>query len=481
MKRFLLPAAFLVLSAAAARLAAEEAAVVVSGKPVASAAVYRAGGEAYLDARSVGRALGGQVYWYPVSGRVRLSLRGRAMQFVADSARAESGGESFVLPAPVKVRASRAFLPVSFLVSKPFGRWSGTDAQWDDRTGTLEIDRRGDVGPVHVFSYDGHTRVVLELAPGVAYRAAPRGAGAVEATLPLGTIESADRAEVDDGVVASYQLKQETRQARLIIQFAAKGAHWRAAELSDPRGLAIDVYAPGVPELPPPSPQKRRVVVVDAGHGGQDPGATGRRGTREKDVNLAVALELSRVLRRRGDFEVVLTRDQDAFVPLSDRSDKANALNADLFVSLHCNAASSARKSGFEVYSVSETASDPEAERLAQAENAALKLEGKDPQDETAKLILLAMTKTEMLNESAPFAVLVERALDRYTDLENRGAKQAAFYVLRGTHAPAILVEMGFVSHRDDEAKLNSRAFRRRMAEGIAAGVADYARSKGWL
>jgi len=227
---------------------------------------------------------------------------------------------------------------------------------------------------------------------------------------------------------------------------------------------------------------RRRVVVVDAGHGGKDPGATGVHGTLEKNITLATALELARVLRRRGDFDVVLTRDSDVFVPLSDRSKKANDLNADLFVSLHCNSTKNHREKGFEVYSVSETASDPEAEALAAAENAALKLEDKRPEDEeSAQQILLAMTKTEMINESAPFGALVEREMAKRLDVPDRGLKRAGFYVLRGTHAPAILVEMAYLSHSDDELALGSKRFRRKVVAGVVAGIADYAKKKGWL
>ena len=91
------------------------------------------------------------------------------------------------------------------------------------------------------------------------------------------------------------------------------------------------------------------------------------------------------------------------------------------------------------------------------------------------------MTKTEMINESAPFAALVEREIAKRADVDDRGVKQAGFYVLRGTHAPSILVEMGYVSHSKDEVKLGSRSFRRKLAECVAAGVADYAHKKGWL
>jgi N-acetylmuramoyl-L-alanine amidase len=159
----------------------------------------------------------------------------------------------------------------------------------------------------------------------------------------------------------------------------------------------------------------------------------------------------------------------------------ANDAHADLFVSLHCNANRSSKENGFEVYSVSEKATDPEAENLARFENASLELEGKSPSDEEAALILRAMSKTENLNTSAELASLVSRALQKRVDLAPRGAKQAAFYVLRGTDAPAILVEMGFVTNSRDEAKLETRRYRRRIVDGVYAGLIDFAKRQGWL
>jgi N-acetylmuramoyl-L-alanine amidase len=533
--------AMLVLPPAAPARAADTVAVVVAGTPLNPVPSYQSGGELYLAAKSIGEIYGGQVYWYPVSGRIQLTLRGRTLQFVVDSNKAAAGDAAFTLSAPVIVRASRAFVPLSFLRSDAFARWSGYDARYDAGTRTLQVDRRTTAGPVRAFSYKDRTRIAVELAPGVNALAKARGVGALEISVPFGVVDGDDRVDLDDGIVASYAVKQEAREARVTVKFDRPGQRWKAAELSGPRRLVVDVYAAGLkpdegpvldsaseappaaeeppapekeaaaspaapaaavaaapkaapaepaavkpaaaPAGPPPAPAapRRRIIVVDAGHGGKDPGATGTRGTKEKDITLAAALELARVLRERGDFQVVLTRDNDTFVPLSDRSKIANDLNADLFVSLHCNAAGNHREHGFEVYSVSETASDPEAERLAAAENAALELEGKKPEDEAAKQILLAMTKTEMINESAPFAALVERAIGKRTHASDRGQKQAGFYVLRGTHAPAILVEMSFVSNPKDEAELGSRRFRRRMAEGVAAGIADYARKKGWL
>ena len=507
-KLVLLLAASLLLPAAPLRARAEEVSVVVSGKPERPAEVYKAGGKPYIDAKRVGALYGGQVYWYPVSGRVKLSMRGRTLQFIVGSGKAAADDHEMDMGDVVIVRASRAFVPLSFLTKPEFTAWSGYQTRYDARTKILEIEKKGTVGSPKAFSYKDYTRISLKLAPGVSYHASARGTGRVDVIVDYGVAEGSEKVNVDDGIVGSYTFKQEAKLVRLAIHFAERGQRWRVSELADPRRVVLDVYtqgmdlpadvpAPGkevvkIPvevaapakEAAPAKPEKtlrKRLIVIDPGHGGKDPGATGIRGTYEKDINLAVALELARVLKERGDFEVLLTRDKDVFIPLSERSDLANEKNADLFVSLHCNAARNKRENGFEVYSVSETATDPAAEALAASENAVLELEGKNPQDETAKMILLAMTKTEMINESATFSALSAKALEKRVDVTPRGAKQAGFYVLRGTHAPAILIEMAFVSHSKDEAKLTSHRFRRKMAEGVAAGITDYSLRQGWL
>ena len=177
----------------------------------------------------------------------------------------------------------------------------------------------------------------------------------------------------------------------------------------------------------------------------------------------------------------MLTRADDTFVPLDERSRVANEGHADIFVSLHCNAHRNPKENGFEVYFMSEKASDPEAERLAQFENSSLELEVKTPADAQADLILHAMTKTESINAASELAALVARDLRKRVDLAQRGVKQAGFYVLRGTDAPAVLIEMAFLSNRRDEAKLGSRRYRSRLVDGIYAGLVDYSKRQGWL
>ncbi|MEK7747429.1 MAG: N-acetylmuramoyl-L-alanine amidase, partial [Elusimicrobiota bacterium] len=130
------------------------------------------------------------------------------------------------------------------------------------------------------------------------------------------------------------------------------------------------------------------------------------------------------------------------------------------------------------IYFLSEKASDPEAERLAEFENSVLAMEEKDRVDQDAAGILYALARTEFINEAAELAGRMAQSAAGRVNIANRGVKQAGFYVLRGVNAPAVLVEMGFLSNTEDEAKLGSRKVRRRMVEGLYAGIVDFSRRK---
>lgn len=504
-RRFAFAASVLAFTAGSVPARADELQPVVSGKDRSPIYAWRGEGGYFIGAKDAAELYGGQLYWYPVAGRLRMSFRGRALQFLIGSAAADAeGGKKFKLDAPVMLRSSSAFIPLSFFMSREFSEWVGLESRLSGRGGVLTIDSLASVGPVRWFSYPDRTRIVVEAAKGIAFHPAARGTLGLDLTFPLGAIESAERGSLNDGLVEGFALRQEAKLVRLEISLARKGARWTVLELADPRRIVLDIRrpedaepAPAVLDGPEPGPaekiaatsqpavktaagHKKRRIVIDAGHGGKDPGTKGRRGTLEKDVNLAVALDLTRLLREEDVFEVLLTRSDDTFVPLGDRSRLANEFDADLFVSIHCNSSPNSREQGFEIYFLSEKASDPEAARLAEIENSVLAME--DPQDgEEAAPILMALVKTENINAASELAALISKSLGRRVDLEARGVKQADFYVLRGTNAPAVLAELAFLSNRKEEAKLQSKRIRRRLTEGVYAGVLDYAKRQGWM
>nr|AYM53001.1 N-acetylmuramoyl-L-alanine amidase-like protein [Myxococcus fulvus] len=217
---------------------------------------------------------------------------------------------------------------------------------------------------------------------------------------------------------------------------------------------------------------KVRRVVIDPGHGGHDSGAIGKEGTLEKDVALSISLKLADELRERG-LEVVLTREDDRFIRLEDRAKFANTERGDLFISVHCNAASSRKLRGIETYTLN-TSADRYSIRLAARENASSEKGISDLQFILADLATKANTE-----ESSRLANQVQRSLvtslaNKYSDIKGLGHKEALFYVLLGVKMPAILVETAFLSNLDEEKRLATSAYQTDVAKAIAQGVEDF-------
>lgn len=197
------------------------------------------------------------------------------------------------------------------------------------------------------------------------------------------------------------------------------------------------------------------------------------RGTEEKSINLWMAQELADALREK-DFEVLLTRTDDSFIPLSQRAALANKYKADLFISLHCNASLSPQLKGFEVYFLSEKASDPHADAVARLENASLEFEGKAPPSRPVQAVLRSLMKNTNINHAAQLGGMIDRHVNQQMSQVDLGVKQAAFYVLRGADMPAILIEFGFLSNKSEERHLESKSYRKRLIRAIEAGILEY-------
>lgn len=217
-----------------------------------------------------------------------------------------------------------------------------------------------------------------------------------------------------------------------------------------------------------------RKVVIDAGHGGNDPGAIGRGGLKEKDVNLDVAKRLSLLLQAAG-VQTVLSRASDRFIPLSIRVDIANKSGADLFISIHSNANPSRSLSGFEVYYVATSVSDSER-AIASAKKSPLNLKNSvfasDAQD--LQVIIWDMIYTNSRAESIELSRSLCKIMDSNIDANILGAKSARFQVLKGIRMPGVLVEIGFLSNLNEERLLKTSAYRKKMAEGILEGIRNY-------
>ena len=230
-----------------------------------------------------------------------------------------------------------------------------------------------------------------------------------------------------------------------------------------------------IPEVRAPGKYSIKAIVIDAGHGGKDPGAIGRRlHIKERDLTLSIAKKLKRILEDNG-IRIMMTRDSDVSVPLPERVRIANSSGADLFVSIHINASRSRSMNGFECYYLSE-ATDDNARALEAFENAALKTDEGTVIEHSSSLdkTLWDMKLTENRRESAQLAGDICNSVDNSLVTRNRGVKTARFYVVKFTRIPSVLVEVGYLSNKFEELKLKDDSYADRMADVIAKGVLAY-------
>jgi N-acetylmuramoyl-L-alanine amidase len=238
--------------------------------------------------------------------------------------------------------------------------------------------------------------------------------------------------------------------------------------------------APSGEFTPKPRPRKtRKIVVIDPGHGGVDPGAMGAR-SREKDIVLAFSKELVRQLKATRRYDVYLTRSTDVYIPLRQRVQIARNRKADLFISIHADAIKKKNIRGLSVYTLSEKASDREAAALARKENQSDIIAGVDFGDQLPEVanILIDLAQRDTKNASVKFAESLISSARGKTMLLDRTHRFAGFRVLKAPDVPSVLVELGFITNRTDEKQLTSNKWRRRVATGMVDAIDNYFRLK---
>ena len=330
----------------------------------------------------------------------------------------------------------------------------------------------------HVFRLHDPERLVIDL-PGTQRRA----------TLPA--------ASADGLVTALRSGRPEERNLRLVLdlnstltlqlQQSADGDTWRLRLVAQPgatRASEVQSVRAASPSNvraahAPPAGARAVIIAVDAGHGGNDPGATGQAGTHEKDVTLAIARALAARIDNEPGMRAVLTRNGDYFVALRERIDRARAARADMFVSIHADAISAREVSGASVYILSERGASSEAARsLADQENAAdlkggISLAGQEPD---LRGVLLNLSQSASIGESSEAADRVLGALDGVGEVRKREVQQAAFVVLKSPDIPSMLIETAYISNPAEERALRARAQQQRLAEAIFSGIRSFFR-----
>ncbi len=294
-------------------------------------------------------------------------------------------------------------------------------------------------------------------------------------------------------VVAATRLlppSSTSRYWRLVVDVEPTAAtvapKTRVTASQRPRAAPVPVMRPGsegalarIAPAAPPAPRARSnayLIVIDPGHGGVDPGTRGVNGVDEKEITLAFARAVERELEKRDRYRVFLTRSDDRFIPLRERVRMAHQRDADLFISLHADSIADPAVAGASVYTLSETASDAEAARLARKENKVDILAGVDltGQDPVVASILIDLAWRETNNRSIGFAELLTEELGRVTRLLRRNRRYAGFVVLKSPETPSVLVELGYLSNERNAALLTDAGFRRKVAVAVRRAVDRY-------
>lgn len=221
---------------------------------------------------------------------------------------------------------------------------------------------------------------------------------------------------------------------------------------------------------------RKRIIVLDPGHGGKDPGAIGAYAkTYEKNITLAMGKELKQMLQNKG-YIVYLTRENDIFIPLRQRTKIAQKYKADLFMSIHADSAQNRNATGLSVYTLSDTASDKEAAALAERENKADIIGGMDLGGNTKEVndILISLSQTDTRNKSSKYATYLVQEMSKSVKLVKNTHRFAGFAVLKAPDVPAALLEMGYLSNRTEEANLRTSSYRKKLAEAVARAVDKY-------
>jgi N-acetylmuramoyl-L-alanine amidase len=371
---------------------------------------------------------------------------------------------------------------------------------------------------IRYWSNPGYTRIVLDVSSQTKFSAhylVPEQSKGVPPRLYV-DLEKTGLAEglnektaVDDGLLRQIRTgSPQSDTVRVVLDLESIG-DYKVFPLNDPWRIVIDVAGDKSPELKrrepeisslpdsggdaiakvlneapkdqkslhiPKSPTTStlRRIVVDAGHGGKDPGAVGKSGTLEKDVTLQMAKALSKELTKQIGCEVILTRSGDVYLPLEERTAIANKVGADLFISLHANANKNRKAFGIETYYLNFSKNDKAAAVAARENGTSIK------QVSDLEMILFDLMANAKINESSHLATVIQEGLvkgvsKKYSQVRDLGVRQGPFYVLLGATMPSVLVETAFISHPREEKRLKSSAYQKTAAKAIAAAIKDYA------
>jgi N-acetylmuramoyl-L-alanine amidase len=442
----------------------------------------------FIPARNIVDALGGRITWFPTLKLLTINIDNHIVRLVIDELSLEMDGKIIPLKTPAKIIDNRVMLPLEVIkIITP------VEVEWDNQAKTLSINTiRPYLLKVRGYSDSDKTRIVIDLSEKTEFKAN-------KLTNPdkifidiMGSIlkleDTFKEIEVNDGILKTVRTAQFNEEITRVVFDLYQEVKYNIFSLTDPDRVVIDIFRsekksePFLETLPPkpeekPVPEPRvtgkRVVIIDPGHGGSDPGAIGPTGLKESEVTLKVALHLEELLKKAG-IPTYLTRDKNDFISLEDRTNFANQKNGFVFVSIHVNSTLNNRSTavGTETFVLSSKYIGASAKDVADRENRASRAH---PEVDTDLASIIGdLEESANIKYSLDFADIVQKELLKYLKLENRGVKQAPFVVLKGVNMAAVIVEIAFISNPQEEKLLKNNEFSQKTAQALFDAIIYY-------
>lgn len=403
-------------------------------------------------------------------GQGTLRLRtGRALVMVDE--------QPVLLGREVERRRRRVYVPLDF-ITRAVARLRDAEARHD---ATARVIRFDDVTHlIQCEAFADRTRVTLQLDRPAEFSDVVRDGRRRMLVLTNQELPGQVGGCLFDETLADLEVRPSAGQTRLTFFVGSRFRSLKVYDLPDASQLVFDFFNDATQTTLAPTPERQArprdifdTVVIDPGHGGDDRGALGPTGLREKDLTLAISQELAHVLRTRAGLRVLLTRDADESRSLIERTAAANQAGADLFLSIHANATVVPNAWGAETFFLSLGGTDEASRTLAAFENDATGVQARTGASAGSDLEILLwdMAQQQYLQESARLADVVQRELNELAGTRDRGVKQADFVVLRGATMPAVLVEVGFLTNPREEHRMRTAAFQQATAEALYRAV----------
>jgi N-acetylmuramoyl-L-alanine amidase len=453
----------------------------------------------YFDLNELTKVLRIKKDIYPVSFKIVLHFDNKNLVIYRNLVDLDGVIKTSSTSSPIILRGSKYFVNSEIFVLPDFAKIFEIKFDIDDKNKIVVVYTDINVTSVKYFSYIEKTRVIVYMSKPLKYSSEIFGKKIVVDIDNGVYVMPSDNIMVGDGKVDNINVIQSKRGLKIVIETGEVfSGEYETSVLTDPDRIIIDLKGKkdeemkriDVPEqnkvpvlLPTTStfvlPDKikkneKMVVIIDPGHGGKDPGGNIVFGKREKQINLEIGKKLYDIMKKDDRFETYITRDDDKFIPLYERSKYANDKRCDLFISIHSNAHKNRKENGFEIYFLSEKATDPWASEVEEYENASIEYEGGVFDYTPAAIVLHSLARNEYINEGSKLAAYVAKYMQKETPFINRGVKQAAFYVLRGTYCPGILIEVGFMTNKKDKKNLDDPKVQKKIANAIYKGIVEY-------